>query len=71
MEVVTFPGTVTDRRFELESEAAVKQSAMGPWKDTLFTGGLDKRPGFVFTLAAVGSVERDETECVLGPGVVL
>lgn len=71
MEVVTFPGTVTDLRFELEREAAVKQSDMGPWTDTLFTGVLDKGLGFVFMLAALRSVERDETELVLGPGVVL
>lgn len=66
-----FPGTVTDLKFEVESEAAAKQSDVGPWKETRFTGVLDKGLGFVFTLAALGSVERDETELVLGPGVVL
>lgn len=45
-----FPGTVT----ELESEAAVKQSDMPPWKDSLFGGALDGGLGFVSTLAAVG-----------------
>lgn len=65
MEVVTFPGKVTDLMFELESEAAVKQSVMGAWKGILFTGVLDEGPGLVFTLAALASVERDEMEVVL------
>lgn len=71
MAEVTFPGTVTDLRFELESEAAVKQSDMGPWKDTLFTGLLDKGLGFTFMLAALGSVERSGMEIVRRPGGVL
>lgn len=71
MEVVALPDTVTDLRLLLESEAAVKQSDTGPWKDTLFTGVLDKGLGFVFMLAALGSGERGETELVLRPGVVL
>lgn len=62
---MTFPGKVTDLVFELESEAAVKQSVMGAWKGILFTGLLDEGPGPVFTLAALASVERDEMEVVV------
>lgn len=77
---MVFPGTVTNRGYELESEAALKQPEMGLWKRSFFRissvlelvawyGFDSKRLGLEFTLAALGSVGWNEMKP--GPWVVL
>lgn len=63
-----FPGIVTDRKDELESEAALNKPEMGLWKGfclricsvlepiVLYCGFGDKRLGLGFTLAVLSSV---------------
>lgn len=66
MKVVVFPGTVTNKGGELESEAG-SCSRIGPVFELAALYGLDsKRLGLEFTLAVV---VWDEME--LGPSLVL